>query len=130
VQDALRPRSTHVINSKTWFSKRLRHIRKPGQTKFVYLANQSQNAPFRNVRSVNEPCFTITASGALGWARQKKHKMGMKRFTIAEAAALQTFPASYVWPPNDRIARTLVGNAVPPRAARMMLPMAAAVMNN
>ena len=38
-----------------------------------------------------------------------------------ETALLQTFPARYKWPDDIMLARIQVGNAVPPRVARLLL---------
>lgn len=59
----------------------------------------------------NLPSWTIQASpgpatGPFHWAN--------RRLSIAELAALQTFPAGHIWEGNYRDLQTQIGNAVPP----------------
>ena len=39
----------------------------------------------------------------------------------SELSTLQTFPESYRWPTTKIVARSQIGNAVPPLVARLML---------
>lgn len=59
----------------------------------------------------NKPAWTVAASpgpatGPFHWDN--------RRLSIAELAALQTFPANYRWPVAYRLAQGQIGNAVPP----------------
>lgn len=59
----------------------------------------------------NKPSWTVAANpgpatGPFHW--------DSRRLSIAELAALQTFPANYQWPVTYRIAQAQIGNAVPP----------------
>ncbi len=59
----------------------------------------------------NKPAWTVAASpgpatGPFHWEN--------RRLSVAELAALQTFPANYRWPVAYRLAQAQLGNAVPP----------------
>lgn len=59
----------------------------------------------------NRPAWTVAASpgpatGPFHWDN--------RRLSVAELAALQTFPANYRWPVAYRLAQAQIGNAVPP----------------
>ena len=49
------------------------------------------------------------------------HAVRVDRLVVQETALLQTFPNNYEWPKDVKLARKLVGNAVPPRVARLLL---------
>ncbi|WP_411800856.1 DNA cytosine methyltransferase [Aeromonas caviae] len=62
----------------------------------------------------SKPAWTVAASpgpatGPFHWEN--------RRLSVAELAALQTFPANYQWPANYRLAQVQIGNAVPPALA-------------
>lgn len=62
----------------------------------------------------NKPAWTVAASpgpatGPFHWDN--------RRLSVAELAALQTFPANYRWPVAYRLAQAQLGNAVPPALA-------------
>ncbi|WP_312921122.1 DNA cytosine methyltransferase [Stutzerimonas nitrititolerans] len=62
----------------------------------------------------NKPSWTVAASpgpatGPFHWEN--------RRLSVAELAALQTFPADYHWPVAYRLAQGQIGNAVPPALA-------------
>lgn len=62
----------------------------------------------------NKPAWTVAASpgpatGPFHW--------DSRRLSVAELAALQTFPANYQWPVAYRLAQGQIGNAVPPALA-------------
>ncbi|WP_422903180.1 DNA cytosine methyltransferase [Pseudomonas chlororaphis] len=62
----------------------------------------------------NKPSWTVAASpgpatGPFHWDNRK--------LSVAELAALQTFPADYCWPVVYRVAQGQIGNAVPPALA-------------
>lgn len=61
------------------------------------------------------PSRTITASGQQDWIRDPQH--GLRRLSPRECAAIQTFPANWIWPEKRSAAYRLVGNAVPPLLA-------------
>ena len=45
----------------------------------------------------------------------------LRSLTLAEHAALQTFPTDYQFPEHRATAHTLCGNAVPPKFAEMLM---------
>lgn len=82
------------------------------------------------------PSFTVTGGGsstggAEPFGRRARDSMpeGASRVTVDEAAALQSYPADFVWDaalPNGRpITKTKqflqIGNAVPPKLAEAIL---------
>ena len=71
------------------------------------------------LRSVDEPCFTVLASGHAKWASQDgtvlRHLKGH------EKALIQTFPQDYKLPKSKEMSLIGVGNAVPPRLAEILL---------
>lgn len=68
----------------------------------------------RSGRSLDKPIGTITTVN--------KHSVVMgdyiRPITIAEAAAAQSFPKDYLWPPSLTETKRMIGNAVPPLMAR------------
>ena len=69
--------------------------------------------------SVEQAGYTITASHAQYWCTADGRDV--QRMTPAEAAALQTFPRCFKLPPVNRDAQALIGNAVPPKLAQLLL---------
>ena len=67
---------------------------------------------------------TIVAGDANRWLTIKDGKAvrdSLKDFNPTESAALQTFPKTYMWPPQKTEATKQIGNAVPPLIAALML---------
>ena len=62
------------------------------------------------------PARTVTANGQQDWIRDPK--LGLRKLTPRECAALQTFPSNWVVPGSRSDQYRLVGNAVPPKLAR------------
>jgi DNA (cytosine-5)-methyltransferase 1 len=71
----------------------------------------------RGGRSLAEPIGTITTRDR--WAVIDGDRMRM--LTVPEARRAMTFPESYALPENGRLAMHLLGNAVPPTAAREVI---------
>jgi len=71
------------------------------------------------IRSVDEPSFTILATGHLKWA--DSNGTVLRHLKGSEKALLQTFPKDYMlpWSMADRL--IAVGNAVPPRLAEILM---------
>lgn len=62
-----------------------------------------------------EPSPTVTSNSPPGVT-----PAGRRMLTIAETAALMSFPSGYRWPSGMKVARRMIGNAVPPLLARQM----------
>lgn len=62
-------------------------------------------------RSIDRPIGTITTRDR--WAIVDGNRMRM--FNVHECRAAMGFPASYYLPPQSRVAKHLLGNAVPPK---------------
>ncbi len=113
--------ATHVRNSKGWDCQILRHIRKPGQSKYVYAQRPLVPESVR-VRSVAQPGPTVTCNGDLRWTWWNKNgTVRMRRLSVQHCATLQTFPPSYKWPEKQERASLEIGNAVPPLVAELLL---------
>jgi len=106
------PRGTHVRNGKSWATR-------------TATGGYRRATLFQNSRSVGRPCFTVVGNGDLRWVTPTKPNSRGLRLTIREKAALQTFPASYSLPLKLRLACRLVGNAVPPLFASLLMRAAA-----
>ena len=78
--------------------------------------------PEEHTRSVSQPSYTVMASNTMRWV--ERDGAVCRAVSLAEAAALQTFPPGYdVDCGTVARTRTAIGNALPPEAARrMMLP--------
>lgn len=68
-------------------------------------------------RSIDRPIGTITTRDR--WAVVNGDQMRM--LTVAESRDAMTFPVTYKLPANNRMAMHLLGNAVPPLAAKHLL---------
>ena len=112
---------THLRTSKGWDSQTLRHIRKPGQTKYVY--NERPLVPeSARVRAVTLPAPTVVTTSQPRWVRWNKDRFEQpKRVAVKHTAALQTFPPSYLWPETKHLAYKQIGNALPPLVAELLL---------
>ena len=72
-------------------------------------------------QNLNEPCLTITSHLAKASINSRdpillvdKDKELYRRFTPREAAGIQSFPSSFVFPGSDQKSFRQIGNAVPP----------------
>lgn len=119
VRDAiLKPRGTFMRNSSSWTSSRLRLNRKPGETKMVYIKAQTGD----KLLPLSGPAPTVTTSGDVRWWwRDADGAAQVSIFNPRELALLQTFPSDYVLPDGVKLAHKLVGNAVPPLVAELLL---------
>ena len=91
-----------------------RHRRDRGETERRELLDEEAET-----LSVEQAGYTITASHAQYWCTADGRDV--QRMTPAEAAALQTFPRDFKLPPVNRDAQVLIGNAVPPKLAQLLL---------
>lgn len=114
--------ATHLRNSKGWETQTLRHIRKPGQSKYVYSMDRILVPESDLVRSVTLPGPTVVCTSTLRWAWWERYdKVHLQTVRPPHLAALQTFPPTYVWPEKIELARRQIGNALPPLVAELML---------
>ena len=68
------------------------------------------------------PAPTVVCHGDVRWWwKDGDGKSQCAKMSVQETALLQTFPNNYEWPKDVKLARQLVGNAVPPRVARLLL---------
>lgn len=68
------------------------------------------------IADLEQPARTVTASGQQDWVRDSKS--GLRRLCPRECAAIQTFPAEWLWEGKNSTLYRLIGNAVPPLFAR------------
>jgi site-specific DNA-cytosine methylase len=114
-------RATHLRSSKGWDCQTLRHIRKPGESKYVYSARPLVPESAR-VRAVTLPGPTIVTTSQPRWVRW--HNDGfehLKRVDVKHTAAMQTFPPTHRWPETKHLAYKQIGNALPPLVAELLL---------
>ena len=117
VRDVLpNARGTHVRSSLRWEKARLRHRRAPGESKYVYTASSD---PMHASHPVTGPAPTVVTTGPLKWV--SRGVAAQPTLTVKELAALQTFPPTYELPDNQKAGQLLVGNAVPPLVARLLM---------
>ena len=119
VQDVIAESSgTMVRTNLNARCKRLRHDRKPGQSKYVYPKATMDDF----LHPLTGPAPTVTTNGDIRWVwRAADGKTKWSRLSIREIAQLQTFPEDYKWPAGIRLSRQLIGNAVPPLVAQLLL---------
>lgn len=115
VRDVVRVcRGTHLRNSKCWTKSK----RTGPEAKIVYTKASPEDFCF----PVEVASPTILAHRELTWVTfvngKAKRRSSMKP---REAAALQTFPRRYRLPVDRQAAQRLVGNAVPPLVARLLM---------
>ena len=74
-------------------------------------------------RSIEKPCYTILANRGYTWVtfNGEGKPCDHSRLDPDEYAAIQTFPPGYKWPPNRAFAQKVIGNAVPPLIARLIM---------
>ena len=113
------PRGTHVRSSLRWEKKTLRANRQPGESKYLYKLSSN---PLHACRPIDDAAPTVVTGGVLMWAGAHDSSSSTSAcLTPKECAALQTFPPDYHLPDPARTAHRLVGNAVPPLVAKLMM---------
>jgi len=68
---------------------------------------------------VSKPCYSVTTISPLYWISEAGDVDAL--LSVDALARLQTFPRSTVFPSGLTLARRLIGNAVPPRIAMLLL---------
>ena len=122
VRDVIpRPRGTHLRHSKGWCRAHKRVGRLDGEAKYVY----EQASFFDGAKPVDGPAPTVVCNGDMRWTWVERGVPRRARITVPELAALQTFPPGYKFPKSQHDARMLIGNAVPPLVAQLLLSGAA-----
>lgn len=119
VKDVLsKPRGTHIKNTRTTSSRVKRSCPKNGEAKFVYKKAKLSDG----CHSVDGLAPTVIAGVGNMWVTIENGNAHSKlKLSTSEAAALQTFPATYKWPSNKTLATKQIGNAVPPLVAELLL---------
>ncbi len=118
VRDAIpRCRGTHIRNAKAWVKQR--EVPTRDGKKIVY-----EKAKWTDCcQPVSGPAPTILAHRNLTWVTMTNSEEVETHtgLSLEEAAALQTFPPRYKLPTSSTLGIRLVGNAVPPRVAALLL---------
>tara|TARA_Y100000389_G_scaffold104892_1_gene101779 strand:- start:494 stop:1813 length:1320 start_codon:yes stop_codon:yes gene_type:complete len=119
IRDAIaKPRGTMVRNSDSWTRARLRHDRRPGQSKYAYTKATADD----KLHPLSGPAPTILTNGDVRWWwRDRDGESKISVMSARELALLQTFPRNYKLPDSTKLAHKLVGNAVPPLVAELLL---------
>ena len=82
--------------------------------------NERVDVPLKDqIRSVDEPSYTILATGHKRWADEKGEVL--RHLTGAEGALIQSFPPDYMLPWSPTVSLVGVGNALPPNLARVLM---------
>lgn len=118
IQDVLSPNADYMRSSKVWTRREARITKAPYQAAFVY-HNDPHN--LANFRKLSKPAFTVTGGGNARWAVRESNGLALRICPVSDLATLQTFPNSYTWPRRKRVAHQMVGNAVPPLAAKLLM---------
>jgi DNA (cytosine-5)-methyltransferase 1 len=120
----------HIVRTLSPINKARLKSLKPGAARFEmpeYLrpaCHKNKNSGFSNVygrMSWNNPSPTITGGCVTLSKGRFGHPSLLRTISIREAAALQGFPSDYVFDTKniDRAAQ-IIGNALPPRFARIL----------
>ena len=107
-----------IRGNKTWTGARVRVGRKAGETKYVYTKATIDDFLF----PLSGPAPTLVTNGDVRWWwREPNGKSKFVKMSVHEVALLQTFTGDYKWPHDAKLARQLIGNAVPPLVAELLL---------
>lgn len=122
IRDAIaRPRGDYIRDGSYTGQKRKRRVFASGPPGIVRVRATWED----HCRSLETPCYTILANRGYTWVTfaSDERPCDHARLVPSEYAALQTFPADYKWPPQKAFAQKLIGNAVPPRIARLIMEL-------
>ena len=117
------PRGSHIHQGGCCSRKRrVRTQRQPGQSKFIYVKESSEQRWFHNSRPVTMTAHTVRSRHALSWVKVADGKVVSHSVLLpSEISALQTFPPDYKLPVQKVEAYIQLGNAVPPLVSRLLL---------
>ena len=105
-------RGTHIRHAKNW-KKSTRC--EDGSIKY-------EKADWTDMLSpITRPSPTIVASRLLSWVSVQGNGVEHCTLSISDCAALQTFPITYKLPESKTLALRMIGNAVPPFVAELVL---------
>lgn len=106
-------KGTHIRNSKSWTSSQ-----RTEDGTYIYKKASLSDC----CHSVDSPSPTIVAKRLLTWVRKRNGRVvSHVPLSAMDNAALQTFPKYYSLPNNKTVALRMIGNAVPPLVAKLML---------
>ena len=71
------------------------------------------------MRSVDEPCYTILAAGHKRWSDENGEVL--RHMTAREGSLIQSFPPDYCLPWSSMVSLVGVGNALPPLLAKAFM---------
>ena len=114
-----KPRGTHIRGSTTSL-RQTQHVvtdAATGKKKFAYHKAEWTDFCF----PIDGVAPTVLATHPHAWITGKGEKCNRCRLSTQDMAALQTFPPTYKFPECKTLACKLIGNAVPPRVAELML---------
>lgn len=93
-----------------------------------FMAAAGTSHQLSDPRPVTVPAATITGVNSAEWGTRATRAAGPRdrdpegrRLSLAEAAALQSYPEDFVWVGTQRSAFQQIGNAVPPQMAEAIL---------
>ena len=105
------PKGTHIRTGKCW---------KRSSTDEHSVYSYQKATLGDHCHPVTGLAPTVTTSSTC-WATPEGRRATRFRFSVADIAALQTFPKSYMFPNAKNVATTQIANAVPCLFARRML---------
>ena len=106
------PRGAFIRYPKNW----CKCIKRKGRKNEYVKANWGHSC-----YPVDGPGPTVLAERNLNWVTPTTTGYQHSALLPSELSALQTFPPTYRWPTTKIVARSQIGNAVPPLVAKLML---------
>jgi site-specific DNA-cytosine methylase len=105
-------RGTHVRHAKNWKKS----------TRCADGSLEYEKADWTDMLSpITKPSPTIVASRLLSWVSIDNDVVEHCTLSVSDCAALQTFPRAYKLPESKTLALRMIGNAVPPFVAELLL---------
>jgi len=112
------PRGTHIRTGNYAKSRKNKTVQDGRASMYIY----KKAALGDSCHSIQGPSPTILAGFALGWVTKTDGKAHSRlSLTPQESALIQTFPTSYKFPANNKLALMHAGNAVPPLVAMLLM---------